>query len=155
AFGPRNCLVAGLLAMAAAAVALGQVRQPWQLFAADAVLAVGWAGTSLAIITNTLSLWFDQKRGMAISLALNGARFGGIIGVPLLVVATGRLGFALAMAAGATAIMVLMVPIVLALVGRPPHHAAAPAAGAVLSSTQIRARAMRERAFLSVAIAFA
>ena len=37
------------------------------------------------MITNTLGLWFDKKRGMAISLALNGASFGGIIGVPLLV----------------------------------------------------------------------
>jgi predicted MFS family arabinose efflux permease len=38
------------------------------------------------MITNTLSLWFDKRRGMAISLALNGASFGGIVGVPLLVV---------------------------------------------------------------------
>jgi len=46
----------------------------------DEVLAFGWAGTSLGMITNTLGLWFDRKRGMAISLALNGASFGGIAG---------------------------------------------------------------------------
>src|SRR5256886_14028065 len=85
AFGPRNCLIAGTFAMALAGVAIGQVREPWQLYLANAVLAFGWAGTSLGIITNTLGLWFDNKRGMAISLALNGASFGGIIGVPLLV----------------------------------------------------------------------
>jgi len=82
AFGPRNCLIAGTLTMAVASVSIGQVREPWQLYLANAVLAFGWAGTSLSIITNTLGLWFDQKRGMAISLALNGASFGGIIGVP-------------------------------------------------------------------------
>src|SRR5207302_8320463 len=43
AFGPRKCLIAGTLAMAAAAVAIGQVREPWQLYAANAVLAFGWA----------------------------------------------------------------------------------------------------------------
>ena len=64
---------------------IGQVAAPWQLYLANALLAFGWAGTSLGIITNTLGLWFDKKRGMAISLALNGASFGGIIGVPLLV----------------------------------------------------------------------
>ena len=85
AFGPRNCLIAGTIAMAAGGVAIGQVREPWQLYLANAVLAFGWAGTSLGIITNTLGLWFDKKRGMAISLALNGASFGGIVGVPLLV----------------------------------------------------------------------
>src|ERR1700738_1484804 len=91
-FGPRNCLLAGVVAMAAAAVLIGQAAAPWQLYAADAVLAFGWAGTSLGIITNTLGLWFDHKRGMAISLALNGASFGGIIGVPLLAAAIEKLG---------------------------------------------------------------
>ena len=65
AFGPRNCLVAGTFAMAAAAISIGQVREPWQLYLANAVLAFGWAGTSLGIITNVLGLWFDRKRGMA------------------------------------------------------------------------------------------
>ena len=96
-FGPRNCLLAGISAMALAAVAIGQVREPWQLYLADAVLAFGWAGTSLAVVTNTLSLWFEQRRGMAISLALNGASFGGIAGVPLMVLAIGHFGFAGAM----------------------------------------------------------
>src|SRR5258708_31817393 len=97
AFGPRNCLVAGVLAMAVAAVSIGQATEPWQLYLANAVLAFGWAGTSLGIITNTLGLWFDTKRGMAISLALNGASFGGIIGVPLLVAPIGSFGFSGAM----------------------------------------------------------
>ena len=35
-FGPRNCLLAGVLAMAAAAVLIGQVTEPWQLYAANA-----------------------------------------------------------------------------------------------------------------------
>src|SRR2546430_1429887 len=92
AYGPRNCLIAGTLAMAAAAISIGQVREPWQLYLANAVLAFGWAGTSLGIITNTLGLWFDNKRGMAISLALNGASFGGIAGLPLLVMAIRHFG---------------------------------------------------------------
>src|SRR5258706_15709590 len=31
AFGPRNCLLGGVLAMAAAAALIGQVTAPWQL----------------------------------------------------------------------------------------------------------------------------
>src|SRR5258705_12003251 len=112
-FGPRNCLIAGTLAMAAAAVSIGQVREPGQLYLANAVLAFGWAGTSLAIITNTLGLWFNEKRGMAISLALNGASFGGIAGVPLLVLAIGYFGFSGAIIAAAIALVVLMVSVIL------------------------------------------
>src|SRR6476469_3133688 len=121
AFGPRNCLLGGIFAMSAAAVMMGQVTTPWQLYLANALLAVGWAGTSLGIITNTLGLWFDKKRGMAISLALNGASFGGVAGVPLLVAAIGRFGFPGAMIAAAIAMLVVMIPIVLAFVGRPPE----------------------------------
>ena len=60
-FGPRNCLIAGTCATALAAVGIGQVNAPWQLYLANAVLAFGWAGMSLGMITNTLGLWFDQQ----------------------------------------------------------------------------------------------
>src|SRR4051812_20133916 len=42
AFGPRNCLLGGVVAMAAAAVLIGEVTAPWQLYAANAMLAFGW-----------------------------------------------------------------------------------------------------------------
>ena len=157
-FGPRNCLLAGVCAMAAAAVAIGLAHEPWQLFAADAVLSLGWAGTSLGMITNTLGLWFDHKRGMAISLALNGASFGGIIGVPLLVAAIGAFGFSGALIAAAAVMLVLMVPIILIFVGQPPRRGsvtAGPAATDAPSATRIRAQAFRDLAFLTVSIAFA
>jgi predicted MFS family arabinose efflux permease len=156
-FGPRNCLLAGVVAMAAAAALIGQVTAPWQLYAADALLAFGWAGTSLGVITNTLGLWFDHKRGMAISLALNGASFGGIIGVPLLVAAIGRFGFSSAMAVAAVTMLAVMIPIILIFVGRPPDRGggAELAAADAPSTSQIRAQAFRDVAFLTVSIAFA
>src|SRR6516164_633310 len=156
-FGPRMCLMAGVLATAVAAASLGQVSTPWQLYLANALLAFGWAGTSLAIIVNTLSLWFDHRRGMAISLALNGASFGGIAGVPLLVIAISHLGFSTAMIAAAAVMLVLVIPTVLILVGKPPLHAGSPASSAAdaPSSTLVRARALRDIGFLSVTTAFA
>jgi MFS family permease len=157
AAGPRNCMIGGIILMAAGGVAIGQVREPWQLYLANAVLAFGWAGTSLGMITNTLGLWFDRKRGMAISLALNGASFGGIAGVPLLIAAIGHFGFAGGMLAGAITLVVVMVPIVLIFVGRPPvlAHATTTASAGTLSPIQIRAWAFRNLGFLSVSIAFA
>ena len=157
AFGPRNCLIAGIFAMAAAGVAIGQVREPWQLYLANALLAFGWAGTSLGIITNTLGLWFDTRRGMAISLALNGASFGGIVGVPLLVAGIGYFGFTGAMTVAAVVMVAVMVPVTLIFVGKPPAlaHTVAAAAADAPSPTQIRAKAFRDIAFLSVSAAFA
>jgi len=156
-YGPRICLIAGTLAMAAAAVAIGAVQEPWQLYLANAVLAFGWAGTSLAMITNTISLWFDQKRGMAISLALNGASFGGIVGVPLLVTLIGHIGFSSAMFTVAGAMLVLLVPVILFVVGRSPdlHGWQGTAKAKPQSSAEIRKYALRDVGFLTVTIAFA
>src|SRR6266851_4973611 len=156
-FGPRNCLLGGVLATAAAAL-IGQVTTPWQLYAVNVLLAFGWAGTSLGVITNTLGLWFDQRRGMAISLALNGASFGGIIGVPLLVAAIGSFGFSNAMMAAAATMLVLMIPVISIFVGRPPERggiAVELAAAKAPSASRIRAQAIRDVAFLTVSIAFA
>jgi predicted MFS family arabinose efflux permease len=156
-FGPRNCLVAGTVAMAVAVIVMGQVTSLWQLYLANVLLALGWAGTSLAMISTTLGLWFDQKLGMAISLALNGASFGGVAGVPLLVLAIGQLGFSGAMIAASSLMIVLVIPVVVIFVGRPPLVSGSrlPSAGGVASSAQIRACALRNVGFLSVSIAFA
>ena len=69
-FGPRNCLRGGngrdggrRRRHGASHLALAALSRRYVL------LALGWAGTSLAMISTTLGLWFDQKRGMAISLA--------------------------------------------------------------------------------------
>ena len=122
------------------------------------MLAFGWAGTSLSIITNTLGLWFDKKRGMAISLALNGASFGGIVGVPLLVAAIGafrllrrddRVRHRAGRADGAGD------PAVRRHAAGPCQRMGAVAAADAPSPTQIRARAFRDLGFLSVSIAFA
>src|ERR1017187_6775110 len=51
AVGPRNCLLGGIFSMAAAATMIGQVDSLWQLYLANALLAFGWAGTSLGVIT--------------------------------------------------------------------------------------------------------
>ena len=156
-FGPRNCLIAGACATAVAASSLGQVREAWQLYLANAMLAFGWAGMSLAMINNTLGLWFATKRGMAISLALNGASFGGIAGVPLLVIAIGHFGFPTAMMVAAGVMIALVVPTVLLVVGHPPLLSGAAVAAATYapSATHIRKQALRDIAFLSVTASFA
>jgi MFS family permease len=162
--GPRNCMITGVCVMAGATALLGQITSPWQLYAVSALLALGWAGTSLGMITNTLGLWFDKKRGMAISLALNGASCGGVVGVPLLVAGIGHFGFSRATVMAAVAMIALLVPVIFFFVGSPPDRSrigAMPAGATPLpaandpSSLQIRSLAFRDVAFLTLTIAFA
>ena len=109
--------------------------EPWQLFAAYLVMAFAWATMSLGAINNILGLWFDSKRGLAISLALNGASFGGVVIVPALVFLAGATSFATAMLAGAALILALMLPLACAILGaRAPRRAVTPRRAATMAA---------------------
>lgn len=154
--GARVCLIAGVLAMATATALLGHINALWQLYAVYTLLACGWAGSSLGAITNTLGLWFDRKRGMAISLALNGASCGGIVGVPLLTAVIAHWQFTGAMLVAAIVTLLLLVPLIGLTVGTPPARPrAATGTSGNPSGARIRAMAFRDVAFLTLAIAFA
>jgi MFS family permease len=161
-FGARACVLVGAVALAGSATALPFITAPWQLFAAYLVMAFAWATMSLGAINNILGLWFERKRGLAISLALNGASFGGVIIVPGLVFLTGAAGFTVAMLAGAAFILVLMVPIAVRILdGTAPPHPLGPSresstAGPPAPPTPwTRRRALGSLAFWSASAPFA
>ena len=67
----RACVLTGALTLASSVAALPFVTEPWQVVAAYLVMSLGWATMSLGAINTILGLWFESKRGLAISLALN------------------------------------------------------------------------------------
>jgi MFS family permease len=161
-FGPRLCLSIGVCALAAGTASMAWITSPVQLYAAYAVIAFGWAGTSLAAINNVLGLWFDKRRGMAISLALNGASCGGVIGVPLMVGGIGAFGFASTVMTAAALILVLTLPAIALWVGHPPRGARPPIdafdpapAPLAQSSGTIRRAAFRNLSFWTITVPFA
>ncbi|WP_163564789.1 MFS transporter, partial [Klebsiella pneumoniae] len=81
----RLMLIAGATCFTVALIALSFISEPWQLFVAYMVMAIGWMFSSAGALTNVAGLWFFEKRGLAISLSLTGASFGGIILTPLMV----------------------------------------------------------------------
>ena len=88
-FGARRFVLSGVAALAAAIVMLALAREPWHVYAAYLTMSFGWLGLGLVTIPTLISQWFTRKRGLAISLALNGASFGGIVVAPLLVLLIG------------------------------------------------------------------
>jgi len=155
--GPRRLLITGILSMAAGTALVGQITAPWQLYIVYLLIAFGWAGTSLAAINNTLGLWFDKKRGMAISLALNGASCGGVFGVPLLVGAIGKFGFPATSIGAAIVMIVVAIPVILIWVGQPPKRVSAVASAnavPVQSAAQMRHAAFRSLPFWTITLPF-
>src|SRR5690348_18277224 len=104
-------VLAGMAAMACGTVLLAHVTRPWQVYAAFAVMSAGWATMSGAAINIIVAPWFDRRRGLAVSWALNGASAGGIIIAPLLTFLTTRFGFAVAIESVTALMLAILVPV--------------------------------------------
>lgn len=156
--GPRNMLMIGGALFSLAVAGIAYVSEPWHLFAAYIVMALGWMLASVGALTNVAGLWFFEKRGLAISLTLTGASFGGIILTPLMVEAIARWGFHTAMLGTAIATFVIIMATVLLCVGQPPKaRTAAAAAQSRLPAGEewTRARALCSLQFWTLTLPFA
>jgi cyanate permease len=136
------------------------IAAPWQLYAVYLIMAPGSAALHVGSISNVLGLWFDRQRGLAISLALNGASSGGILVAPVLVIAIAGTGFAPAMVGAAVAMAMILVPAIMLWIDRPPARVTnhPPQGGPESTGTAAswtRPRALRSVAFWSVAAPFA
>ena len=153
--GVRRVALGGLVLTGFSASLLPFVHEPWQLYGVYGVMSFGWAATSLTAITTLVGLWFSTRRGLAISIALTGASFGGILIVPLLAFLSVRYGFAasvwsVAGIAGGLAVLLALV----CLRGDPPFASGGTGATAA-SPAMTRASLLRSGRFWSVSAPFA
>jgi len=156
-FGPRAVVATGGVAMAAGLLLLGRVATPWQLYPAFLVMSVGWGAMSGAAINIILAPWFERRRGLAVSLAFNGATLGGVFVTPTLLPLIDALGFRRALAVAALAQLAVLA-LAARVMGRGPDgdpalpsRRAAPAGEGV----QWRRAALRTWRFWSVSAPFA
>jgi MFS family permease len=153
-FGARACMLIGATAFAVSVAALPFVTAPSQVFPVYLVMALGWATMSVGAITNILGLWFRTKRGLAISLALNGASFSGVVVVPALVLATAATNFTATMLVSAALILLVMVPLAMKVLParslEPANHLQNTLSAADADKAWTRARALRSRTFWSI-----
>jgi MFS family permease len=152
--GMQRLILFGIAALALAIVLLACAAEPWQVYAAYLVMSFGWLGLGLVVIPTLVSRWFARRRGLAISLALNGASFGGIVVAPALVGLITLAGFTRAMLVAAAVMVAVLVPVVLAWVREPanPLPGSQPPAGAIAWT---RRDALRDLRFWTISGAFA
>jgi MFS family permease len=168
-WGARIVVTIGTMAIACGVVALTLLTRPWQIYAAFGVMSLGWATMSGAAINIIVAPWFDRRRGLALSWAMNGASAGGVVIAPLLILLISRFGFAVGLHTAAALMLAVLLPVVM-LVLRPKHpdeHDMAdfrsasikPPASAATSANEgpeFRLGAvLRSRAFIMTSIPFA
>src|SRR5881296_3242403 len=119
--GPRVVVALGGLALAAGVAALGSVTRPWQLYPVCLVMSLGWGALSGAAINIILAPWWQRRRGLAVSLAFNGATLGGVVVTPALIQLVAALGFARALAIAALVSLVTLLLMAVAVMRRGPE----------------------------------
>lgn len=108
--GPRLFAIIGAATMGVSLYLIARVRGPIDLFIAYLAMAPAFAMLTNAAVANLIGPWFNQRRGLAMSLALTGGGVGGFLLVPTLVWLSGRLTFPVALQMiAAVAIPVLLV----------------------------------------------
>jgi predicted MFS family arabinose efflux permease len=110
--GPGLLLAAGVIVLGIGATAFCRSTAPWQLFCAACVMAVGWAGCTSTAISTSLAVYFRQRRGLAITLALNGASTAGFTIGPLLVVLSQQIGLRVAVPSVAIGGLLIVLPLI-------------------------------------------
>jgi MFS family permease len=151
-FGARRFVLFGVAALAAAIVLLALAREPWQVYVAYLAMSFGWLGLGLVTIPTIISQWFTRRRGLAISLALNGASFGGIVVAPGLVALIHVTDFTHAMLIAAAVMVAILVPAVVLWV---PSQAATPAPAISAEPAWTRRDALASLPFWTVSGPFA
>jgi MFS family permease len=154
-FGPRRVVLTGVVCLAVSTALVGQVDAPWQLYVDYALMSFGWATMSVAAITTIVGAWFDQRRGLAITLALTGASVGGVVVTPVLVLLIGHIGLAPALLYGVIVMLVVLVPMVLAWVRSPAEMKAPTGPTSTAGCPGTRRRALSDVGFWSVSAACA
>jgi MFS family permease len=155
--GPKRFLLIGLSALAASTTLLAFSASAWQLYAAYVLMALGWMGMGTVVVATVLSAWFDRRRGLAISLAFNGATFGGIVIAPVLVLLVGAIGFTSAMLTATVVMLVVLLPVVCFLIQVPPSKSPSPQPRPPKTEAGGRSRwlLLRSRDFWTVSAPFA
>ncbi len=120
-FDPRLTLNGGACLAALGLVMIGQVSEPWQLFLAYFIFAVGFSGSAFVPGTTLVARWFAKKRSVAISLATSGLSMGGVALTPLSAWMINSYGLAQATQWLAVVYLLGVIPIVTLLIRSNPH----------------------------------
>jgi MFS family permease len=109
--GARIVVLVGVGLMALGVLGLTVVQQPWHLYLAFLVMIPGWIAMGGGSINTIIAQWFDGRRGLAASLALNGASCGGLLFAPAFAWGIDTFGFAKACYAAVVVVLATLWPL--------------------------------------------
>jgi len=82
-YGPRILLTVSGLTMGAALILMSYIDSLWQVYFVWGLLLGVGRGCCVVPLVSTIPRWFEEKRGVAVGIAVAGIGLGGIIWPPL------------------------------------------------------------------------
>lgn len=126
-FGPRRVVLPCFVALGAAVLALsGMNGSLWQFYAIFIAIGVAGNGTTQMGYSGAVTSWFDQHRGLALSIVLAGVGIGSIVHPILAEAWIANYGWRGAYRIFAVLILLLGVPLTALWVRRKPELPASP-----------------------------
>lgn len=119
-FGPRPVLIIGALIAGLGFGLLSLVQELWQLYLVYFLIALGWSASGMIPLNAVITTWFVRRRGLAMSLTMNGLSLGGIILVPGATYLISRWGLKATLPVLGALFWVIIVPLAIFVIKRRP-----------------------------------
>jgi MFS family permease len=153
--GPRMFAMTGAVMMGVSLFLISRITSTVELFVAYLAMAPAFAMLTNAAVVNIVGLWFTEKRGLALSLALTGGGVGGVAIVPSLAWLSARLTFPTALQVIAMASLPVLLFLVALWISAPPRPAEVLAVGTGAGATRgpsiTRSAALRSAHYWTIA----
>jgi len=119
-YGARRVMVFGAVVMGCGLGLLSLIQSLWQLYAINALTALGLCCVAWVPNQTLVANWFSRKRGLAMGIALAGIGFGGLAMSPLAALLIERLDWRLAYLVLASLVLLIVVGVVAVFVRSKP-----------------------------------
>lgn len=150
--GPRLFATVGAVMLGVSLFLIARINSAVDLFIAYLAMAPAFAMLTNAAVANIVGLWFAQKRGLAMSLALTGGGVGGVVIVPLLVWLNGKFSFTSTLQVVAAVTLPVLLTAIFVWIDRPALERAQPSGDAATHIQPVtRRRAIMSAHFWTIA----
>ncbi len=111
-FGSRTIITTGVSLTGLAILGMSQISSIWGIyFFYGLVLGLSGLGNSVTAVTPMLSRWFEERRGLAFSIAASGSSLGQLLIIPALALMLAALGWRSTFFWSGAAVLAVIVPI--------------------------------------------
>ena len=120
-YGAQPVMFFGGITMGLGIFLLRWITEPWHLYGALMIAALGFASAVAVPVNVLIARWFERRRSLAIAVTYTGIGAGGLIGIPIAAAFINLYGWYVTSSILAIAVWSFLLPLSLLVVRRDPQ----------------------------------